>query len=120
MVEGQVVAVISCGAFEARVAAPVTGTVVAVNAEVERDPGLVKDDGYGRGWLLDVEPVDSRWATLPSGQAAQVWLAAESDRLDRFLEDQLGFAGRAAHSGPAPKPMANADWRDLTSAFLHA
>jgi glycine cleavage system H lipoate-binding protein len=120
LVEGQVAAVISCGAFEARVAAPVTGTVVAVNAEVERDPALVKDDGYGRGWLFAVEPVDARWSTLPAGSVAQVWLQAESERLDRFLEDRLGFTGRAARAGPAPKLMAAADWRELTSAFLHA
>jgi glycine cleavage system H lipoate-binding protein len=120
LVEGEVAAVISCGAFEARVAAPVTGTVVAVNAEVERAPALVKDDGYGRGWLLAIEPADARWSTLPAGPVAQVWLQAESERLDRFLEDRLGFAGAATRSGPAPKPMAPQDWRDLTAAFLHA
>ncbi len=32
--------------------APVTGEVVAVNAELSRDPGLVSRDPYGAGWLV--------------------------------------------------------------------
>jgi glycine cleavage system H protein len=118
--EGEVVAVISCGGVEARIAAPVAGRVVAVNAEVERDPSLVKEDGYRRGWLFALEPLDARWATLPAGEVAREWLAGESDRLDRFLEARLGFAGLASRSGPAPQVLVGSDWRDLTQAFLHA
>ena len=32
--------------------APVTGEVVAVNADLSRDPGLVSRDPYGSGWLV--------------------------------------------------------------------
>ena len=120
LVEGQVAAIISCGGVEARIAAPLSGRVVALNAEVSRDPSLVKEDGYGRGWLFAMEPSDARWSTLPSGEAAQAWMKDESERLNRFLEDWLGDDGLAARSGPAPKPMAYTDWRDLTHAFLHA
>jgi glycine cleavage system H lipoate-binding protein len=116
--EGEVVAVVSCGGVEARIAAPIAGTVVAVNAEVERDPSLVKVDGYGRGWLFVVEPADARWSTLPSGDAARAWMAAEAERLDRFLEDRLGLEGLAARSGPAPMVSDATDWRDLTRDFL--
>lgn len=118
--EGEVAAVISCGGIEARVAAPVAGRVVAVNAEVERDPSLVKDDGYGKGWLFALAPADARWSTLPAGETAREWLAGESDRLDRFLEERLGFAGFVSRAGPAPRTLAGADWQDLTAAFLHA
>jgi glycine cleavage system H lipoate-binding protein len=51
LVEGQIAAVISCGAGEASFAAPLSGRVVAVNAAVANDPSLVKEDGFGRGWL---------------------------------------------------------------------
>jgi glycine cleavage system H lipoate-binding protein len=120
VVEGEVAAVVSCGSVDARIAAPLTGKVVAVNAEVERDPSLVKEDGYGRGWLFMVEPDDARWATLPGGGPARDWLAAESERLDRFLEANLGFAGLAARSGPVPPAFDQRTWADLTTAFLHA
>ena len=37
---------------------PVSGTVVAANADVEESPDLVNTDPYGRGWLIAVEPSD--------------------------------------------------------------
>jgi glycine cleavage system H protein len=118
--EGDVAAVVSCGGQEARIAAPVSGRVVKVNAEVARDPSLVKEDGYGTGWLFVIEPLDARWSTLPAGDQARTWLGRESERLDRFLEERLGFAGLAARRGPAPPPLARDDWDDLTRSFLHA
>ncbi|HET9594655.1 MAG TPA: glycine cleavage system protein H [Anaeromyxobacteraceae bacterium] len=118
--EGDVAAIVSVGGQDARIAAPVSGRVVRVNAEVERDPSLLKEDGYGRGWLFAVEPFDARWSTLPAGEQARTWLARESERLDRFLEERLGFAGLSARRGPAPPPMPTADWDDLTRSFLHA
>lgn len=120
LAEGEVAAVISCGADVARIASPIAGRVVAVNAEVERDPSLVKEDGYGRGWLFAVEPVDARWSTLPSGELAREWMTQESDRLDRFLESRLGFVGMAARTGPAPQVLPSGDWRELTRTFLRA
>jgi len=49
-----------CGEIEstksvAELFAPVTGTVVEVNAEVVDNPGLVNEDPYGAGWLFTVE-----------------------------------------------------------------
>src|SRR6266568_1070244 len=120
LAEGQVAAVISCGRDEARITSPLAGRVVAVNAELVRNPSLVKEDGYGRGWLFAVEPADARWSTLPGGAAARAWLAGESDRLDGFLEAHLGYSGMAERSGPAPQVLPSGEWRELTTAFLHA
>jgi glycine cleavage system H protein len=87
---------------------------------VERDPSLVKDDGYGRGWLFAIEPDDVSWATLPAGGPARDWLAAESDRLDRWLEAKLGFSGLTARAAPVPPALDPNTWADLTHAFLRA
>ncbi|MCV7027972.1 glycine cleavage system protein GcvH [Mycobacterium sherrisii] len=38
--------------------APVTGTVIAVNADLEGSPQLVNSDPYGDGWLVDVQVAD--------------------------------------------------------------
>lgn len=38
--------------------APVSGTVIAVNEEVEDDPTLLSEDPYGEGWLIRVKPTD--------------------------------------------------------------
>lgn len=37
---------------------PVSGTVVAVNEELDANPELVNEDAYGRGWMVRVEMDD--------------------------------------------------------------
>ncbi len=39
--------------------APVSGTVSAVNGDLEASPQLVNSDPYGAGWLLDVRVPDA-------------------------------------------------------------
>jgi glycine cleavage system H protein len=38
--------------------APVTGTIVEVNAELTDAPQRLNDDPYGEGWLCVIEPAD--------------------------------------------------------------
>ena len=38
--------------------APVSGKVIRVNPEIEKDPALVNKDPYGKGWLFVVEATD--------------------------------------------------------------
>lgn len=58
--------------------APLSGEVLATNDEAEREPGLVNDDPYGRGWLVRLRPTD------PS-------------QLERLL-DAAGYARKVAES----------------------
>lgn len=39
--------------------APVSGTVSAINGDLEASPQLVNSDPYGAGWLLDVRVSDA-------------------------------------------------------------
>jgi glycine cleavage system H protein len=39
--------------------APVSGTVLAVNGELDGSPQLVNSDPYGSGWLVDVQVSDT-------------------------------------------------------------
>ena len=120
--KGATVAVLHGGGRAVRIAAPIAGTVAGVNASVLRDPGLVKREGYGRGWLVAIAPEDPSFADLPSGEAAEGWLQREATRWSRFIEDQLGFA--AADGGelvaPAPWLVGDENWKALTAAFLGA
>jgi glycine cleavage system H lipoate-binding protein len=114
------VARISAGGREARVAAPVSGTVVAVNTSVAREPTLVKSDGYGRGWMYAIEPDDRSWRELLTGEGARDWLRAEAERLSHFYEEQLGLAAADGGTllGHAPSLMSEERWRELTKEFL--
>jgi glycine cleavage system H protein len=38
--------------------APVTGTVVARNEELNGQPELINSDPYGAGWLVEIRPAD--------------------------------------------------------------
>ncbi|AKN17089.1 glycine cleavage system protein H [Mycobacterium haemophilum DSM 44634] len=54
--------------------APVSGTVSAVNTDLEGSPQLVNSDPYGAGWLLDVhvsdvDALESATATLLDAEA---------------------------------------------------
>lgn len=54
--------------------APVDGTVVAVNAELDGAPELVNGEPYGQGWMVDVEcaspqDADAAWDALLTADA---------------------------------------------------
>lgn len=36
--------------------APVSGTVIEVNAALEDDPDFVNDEPYGKGWIYKIKP----------------------------------------------------------------
>ena len=38
--------------------APLSGTVVAINDELELSPGRVNEDPYGEGWICEIELYD--------------------------------------------------------------
>ncbi|HQR28952.1 MAG TPA: glycine cleavage system protein H [Anaeromyxobacteraceae bacterium] len=120
VVAGEPVARISCGEQEASVAAPTSGTVVAVNTDVLREPTLVKSAGYGRGWLFAIRPDDGTWRDLPRGERARAWLAAEGERLSRFYEQHLGYAAADGGElvGPPQSLLGDSQWKALTRAFL--
>ena len=37
---------------------PITGAVVALNEDLEDDPGMINNDPYGDGWLYALKPSD--------------------------------------------------------------
>lgn len=119
---GEPLATLSGGGRAVRIPAPLSGTVVGVNAAVVRDPAMVRRDGYGKGWLVALAPADRAADEFPRGEAAERWMAAESSRLARFLELRLGFA--AADGGelmvPAPWLLGEAGHQALLAAFLGA
>ena len=120
--EGEPVARISCGAQEAWVTSPVSGTVVAANEAVVREPTRVKGDCYGAGWLFEVAPDGTAWRSLPGGEAARAWLQSEGERLGRFYEEHLGYAAADGGEliGPPPSLLGAAQWREVREAFLRS
>lgn len=42
----------------AELCAPVSGTVIAINTDLEESPSLVNDDPHHDGWLVEVDLSD--------------------------------------------------------------
>jgi glycine cleavage system H protein len=78
------------GDRDLEVRAPVSGTVVAANDALSKEPDLVNADPFRRGWAVKLgsvsEPADDQ-PDLKRGQDALAWFKAE---VDRFLATVLG------------------------------
>jgi len=55
---GKKFAKIESGKWLGKVYAPVNGELVAVNEELETNPGLINEDCYGKGWMYKIKPED--------------------------------------------------------------
>ena len=68
---GKPIATVESGKWAGPVMAPVSGTVVEANAEVEKDPGLLNTDPYGKGWIVRMTvSAPAELTSLLSGAAA--------------------------------------------------
>ncbi len=67
--------------------APMDGVVVAVNHKASDNPQIIKEDPYGEGWLVVVEPrhLKRDLTELYADQAARSWLTAEVHRLEALV-----------------------------------
>lgn len=117
---GDPVTTIGVDRQQATIPSPVSGTVVAVNKAVGRDPSLLHRDPYVRGWLVRIRPADRSYEEWPREEPARRWLMSEAVRLERMLEQELGYA--AADGGalicPSQTLLRTGTWRRLVDAFL--
>ena len=68
---GKPIATVESGKWAGPVMAPISGTVIEANAEVEKDPGLLNTDPYGAGWIVRMTAAQpAEVATLLTGEAA--------------------------------------------------
>ena len=67
---GEPAAVVESVKAASDVFAPVSGEVVAVNADVEASPGLINEDALGRGWLFRIRLADPGEAAALMDEAA--------------------------------------------------
>ena len=108
---------------------PVAGEVVEVNREVLRSPEILRQDPYGKGWLLKVKSsgIASSTRNLLSGKLARDWMENTLDQSpsDPRRKPGPGPPGRRSPGGrdrpdPRRRPMggsgedAFADGRGVT------
>lgn len=66
--------------------APVAGTISAFNHELLNDPSAINVDGYGAGWLLDMEKTNG---PLLNVDEYHEYLTANWDKTQRLIKGKI-------------------------------
>jgi len=79
---GESIGVLEAAKMTGDVIAPVSGTLIARNDPIMRDPSIVNNAPYEQGWLVMIAPTnwDKESAELVSGQAIPAWVEVEVER----------------------------------------
>jgi glycine cleavage system H protein len=79
VVAGEACAVVESVKAASDVYSPVSGEIVAGNADLGGQPELINNDPYGSGWIMRIRPEDkSQFAAMLDAKAYEAALAAET------------------------------------------
>ena len=101
---------------------PTEGEVMEINRDVLNNPALLRQDPYGKGWLVSVHVPDEENTSrnlVPKGLVRE-WMA---EAVSRLYAHQPALAGAVAADGgrPAEDLLASvpgANWKEVTSEFF--
>ena len=74
------------GKWLGKIFAPVSGELVAVNEELETNPGLINEDCYGKGWMYKIRPSDREEIhnLIHGPDAIEKWVLAD---IEKYAEE---------------------------------
>lgn len=120
--QGQKVFAFQRGGAKVEMISPVEGEVLEVNPEIAAHPRLLREDPYGRGWLMTVFAPDEEGPArnLLPANLLRSWMKEASEAFYR-LQPQLAGAtaadgGRAALD--ATDRLSPDEWRKVASELL--
>jgi len=101
---------------------PTEGEVMAVNAAVVENPALMRQEPYGKGWLLSVHVPDEENTTrnlIPKILVGE-WMR---EAVERLYARQPNLAGAVAADGGRPAEdllaaLPGHDWQEVTGEFF--
>ena len=83
--QGETCGKVQSAKWVGKLVAPVSGTVLEVNEELDGESTLINSDPYGDGWVMLIEPED--WEEekdeLMTGDAVREWLMGEIEKAKR-------------------------------------
>ena len=109
-------------ALEAAVLTPLSGTVLAVNRDVQEHPEIINEDPYHAGWLFIVEPdwPKKNLIKLYFGDQSRKWMEQEGQHLMGMMGPE--YERLAATGGRSVRDIFGArdglDWNILIKRFL--
>ncbi len=106
----------------AELVAPIDGEVIEINPALVRQPSLVSDDPYGRGWVMRLRATDlgRTMQNLLSGSLAHKWMEDSRERLQMQL---MALSGSVLQDGGEPvadfaRDLEDDDWQQLIHELL--
>ncbi len=80
--KGKKFAQVESGKWLGKIYAPLDGEIVAVNRELEDNPGLINEDCYGRGWMFKIRPdeMSDVQDLIHGADALEKWLLEDIKR----------------------------------------
>jgi glycine cleavage system H lipoate-binding protein len=107
---------------ETEVVSPMDCVITAINPELKKNPYLINQYPYEKGWICMIEPINLRenLKVLLYGDDVRIWLEDESDRLLKRIETKVGTT---AHDGGRPAgdilaSLDNEEWSLFVGEFL--
>jgi glycine cleavage system H lipoate-binding protein len=101
---------------------PVSGEVIAVNDEALRNPRILNQDPYGRGWLIKVRvpSVSNNIRNLLSGELAAAWMknAAAALCLKMADDPQLLTRGNGSAATGNAEDLSQNRWKEIAREFF--
>lgn len=104
------------------VLSPIDGEIVAVNNEVLKNPEIINQDPYEKGWLMKVrsDNLNSNMKNLLSGNIARAWIEDTVDKLSAKISGQYGVVlqdGGTITNGFV-KELAPEGWEKIAGEFF--
>src|ERR1035438_614352 len=120
--QGQKVIALTRDGQKTEMVSPTEGEVMAVNAEVVENPALLRQDPYGKGWLLSVHVPDEENTSrnlIPKMLVGE-WMR---EAVERLYARQPALAGAVAADGGRPAEdllaaLPGTNWQETTSEFF--
>jgi glycine cleavage system H protein len=101
---------------------PTEGEVMEINAEALKNPAIVRQDPYGKGWLVAVHVPDEENTSrnLVPKRLVREWMR---ESVERLYARQPALAGAVAADGGRPsedllEAIPEAGWTEVTSEFF--
>jgi glycine cleavage system H lipoate-binding protein len=101
---------------------PTEGEVLEINAEVLNNPAVLRQDPYGKGWMVTVHVPDEESTgrnLVPKGLVRD-WMR---EAVERLYARQPALAGAVAADGGRPAEdllaaIPDAGWKEVTGEFF--
>jgi glycine cleavage system H lipoate-binding protein len=120
--QGQKVVTLTRQGARAEMVSPAEGEVLEVNSEVLANPALMRQDPYGKGWLLSLHVPDEENTSrnLVPRMLVGEWMR---EAVARLYARQPQLAGPVAADGGRPAEdllagLPGADWKQATAEFF--